>query len=238
MVSLLIVTLNRYDLTVKCVDAALVRAGTELELLSCDNGSSDKRVVEYIASKNPAYHRINTANEGYAPALNQLLRRRSGTHVCVLDPDIMVPNNWLKKLVDVNNAIPWSGVSAFHCVEQLKPAIIMEGMEIHPGDVFGIKFFSCRVLRAVGGFCEDYTPYGLEDRDYLYRVFHSGFMSYYLGAGDRAEHLGNDVGEQTPYRKMKWESLHRAVPKMDANLEKYARTRNYYIPIPEAKDSI
>lgn len=238
-VVLMVVTLDRYDLTVKCVNAAINKAGIPYgdywELLSVDNGSEDKRVPDFMKDVATDAYRLDT-NLGYAPAINQMmLARPDAKYYCVLDPDIMVPDGWLRKLVEVNKAIPWSGVSSFHCVEPLPPAIIMEGMCIHPHcSIFGIKFMSARMLKDIGPFCEDYAPYGLEDRDMLHRVWHSGYMSYYVG-NDLSMHLGNDVSDNSPYRQHKWDCLKRVSPILDRNLARYDETQNYRIGWPTNK---
>ena len=47
LVSLLLNTIDRYDLTVKCIGGALANCGySPIELLVCDNGSKDQRVIE------------------------------------------------------------------------------------------------------------------------------------------------------------------------------------------------
>lgn len=232
--SILLCTIDRLELTIKCVGNALATAGYPFELLSVDNGSTDIRVIDYVKSLTPRYHKLNKTNLGYAPMLNTMLWHARGTYFCVIDNDIMLPNNWLKKLVEVNRAIPESGISGYHCVQTLHPVEVRNGMEIHPGEaVHGIKFFSRSVLKNVGYFCEDFCPYGNEDVDYNRRCRLAGFTNYYLGGGDRAQHLGEDCSEKTPYRMMKWESLKHAADVLGQRFAYYDSGGSYYIGPPE-----
>lgn len=235
LVSVLVVTLNRRDLAIKTVKPALDTAGVDYELLSVDNGSTDG-VQDYIAGLNPVYHRFNETNEGYAPALNQMLLRAKGDYFCVLDPDFAVPDGWLKKLVEVNQAIPNSGTSSIWSVLGHYDPRVVNGYTIEVGPkVFGIKFFNRKVLDTFGGFCEEYAPYGPEDSDYMERinVHPDGYINYYLG-GMTAQHLGDDAGSDNAYRKMKWDSLALAHPKFVANLARIA-SGEYYLPLPSIR---
>lgn len=235
-VSLLLVTMERFDLTARCVPKTLRQAGCPFELLACDNGSKDLRVPNFLREQAPAYLRTNAENEGYAPMLNQMLLRAAGDWFCVIDPDFEVkPNGWLAKLLAANKAIPESGISGAHCVEELYAKQNMYGFEVHPGsEVFGVKFFSRAFLERVGAFCEDYAPYGVEDADICFRATGSGLVNYYL-AGLSAIHHGNDVGENTPYRKHKWDCMARVGPIWFRNRDRYRATDNYYVPLPEMR---
>ena len=74
MISILLLTIDRYELTKQCVGDALKKAGVEYELLVCDNGSKDKRTIEYIESLNPSYFRKNDENLGIGIMYNHLIR--------------------------------------------------------------------------------------------------------------------------------------------------------------------
>jgi glycosyltransferase involved in cell wall biosynthesis len=207
-------------------------AGYPIELLIWDNGSDDLRIQEYISNLKPTYLRLFPENIGYAPACNQLFLRAKGDWICMLDPDIKLPHGWLVKLVEANQKIQNSGISSWHCIEKLHHQQVIEGMTLYPGDVFGCKFFSRKLLETVGYYSEDYGKYGLEDRCYLYRTSKLGYLNYYVGTG--SEHMGNDVGDvSSTYRQMKWRALEEAGPKMQANIAKYDSTKNYYVAPPE-----
>jgi GT2 family glycosyltransferase len=235
MVSVLSITLDHFDLAKKCLGLSLIRAGTEYEFLSADNGSNDSRVIEYVESLKPAYHRVNGFNEGVAGAHNQLLLRSKGDWICILDPDFQLPNGWLAALLDYGQAIPETGVASIYWGLELFPLQQVNGRSVHVGmKVYGVKFFSRKLIEQIGGFCEDYHPYAFEDADFNFRARNTGHINYYI-PNMIASHCGNDVGEKSAYRQSKWDSLTKSAPIYNANISRYAETGNYFVPLPPMK---
>jgi glycosyltransferase involved in cell wall biosynthesis len=233
-VSILTVTLNRYDLLRECLAPSLDRAGHPYELLAWDNGSTDKRVIEHVMGLRPKYFRDYGSNLGITQAMNQLLIRSGRNYVCRIDPDMLLPNDWLAHLVDCNKAIPESGVECVHCVQGYPAEVELHGKKVMVNnEVFGPTFFNRRVLNAIGSLCQDYGRYGLEDCDLCFRAHSLGFVNYYVG-GLECQHLGEDCMETNAYRMQKWHDLHAAVPVYELNRVRYAETKNYYIAPPEA----
>ena len=87
-------------------------------------------------------------------------------------------------------------------------------------------FVSQTLRNKIGEFCEEYGVYSLWDSDYSLRATAAGFQNFYL-PNLRSHHFGNDVGDNTPYRKMKDESMRLAQPVFDKNYEEYKKG-NYY----------
>src|ERR1035437_9771180 len=97
LVSICVVTMDRFELLRQCLVPSLTKAGTPFELLWWDNGSTDHRVNNCMyLLPNLAYARESTTNIGFAPAVNQLLLRSGGEYLCVLDPDMEMPEGWLQ----------------------------------------------------------------------------------------------------------------------------------------------
>ena len=231
MVSIINVTWDHYALATRCLGPSLKVAGYDYELLSCDNGSREQKVIEYVASLKPVFHQLNSSNLGYAPCLNQMLLRAKGDYLCVLDPDIELPSGWLARLVECNQAIPNSGVCGVHCLFGIPEAKTINGASVRPDEcVFGVKFFSRAVLDKVGYYVEEFSPYGLEDRDYLRRVIRSGFTNYYVDGLSSTHHGAGQTGE---YRKLKDVCLEKFWRKFEANLVEYDKTGNYYVGPPK-----
>lgn len=234
-VSICTVTMDRADLTAQCLGPSLATVGYPFELLSTDNGSTDKSVIDYVSKFTPAYHRCNAVNEGYAKAMGQLFLRAKGDYICMLDPDILVLTpNWLAAMVDCYKAIQNSAIAGIHCVMELWPAQIVNDRKIHPGwHTFGVKFFSKKLLETLGYLYEGFGVYGMEDVDMNYRINKCGLglMNYYVG-GLTARHCGNDVNDNTPYRKMKWAALAEADKIFQERVKYYEATQDYYVPPP------
>lgn len=241
LVSICVVTLDRFDLAAKCVGPALANCGYGMyELLCCDNGSQDRRVIDYIASLNPVWHRLNPDNRGYGPCLNQMMLRANGEFIAIIDPDISLPAGWLARLVDTYKYVVSQGVDAgiagIHCVEQLWPERQVGELTIHAGwHTFGIKFFRRELLSRVGYYHEAFQPYGLEDVHVNHRINRMGLTNFYLH-GMEALHEGNDVGDQSEYRKMKWDCLARLGPILNADIVRMDNERNWFVGPPEKWD--
>jgi GT2 family glycosyltransferase len=210
-VSLLVVTYNRGDLTRRCLSTSLANTGYPYRLLSVDNASTDG-VADYIGELKPVYRQINSENEGYAKALNDMLaiRADNAEFVCVLDPDLLLSEGWLHRLVVTNRMIPNAGLSSVHCVLDFPPAKEVYGVTVHPRDeVYGVKFLHRSVLHKVGHFYTGFGRYGQEDVDYNLRCKMAGLVNYYV-SDVTCVHAGEDSGEDTPYRRFKWAELEKA----------------------------
>lgn len=240
MTSLLMLTLDRFETTKRVLEKNLENAGiTDYELLVADNGSKDRRIVDYIASLNPAYHRVNSKNEGCAHAFNQLLLRANGDHVCLMGNDIELPNTWLCHFNNwafkcSNKMIPY-GLIGMKCTTVLPPLSTRNGLEAHWLDevidkVFGVTFFSRNILNDVGGFYEGFGPYGGEDSDFNNRVNRSGLQSFYIPSLV-STHVCDDVGEDSEYRRMKDESLTKNMTILGERMEGYSKN-GFYEPLP------
>jgi GT2 family glycosyltransferase len=233
-ISILLNTIDRYELTKQCLTAALDRANYDnYELLVCDNGSTDQRVISLVESFQPVYFRQNPKNEGNYQMLNQLMLRADGDAFCVIDNDIMLPESWLFELVRLHEIIPDSGVSGIECVVKNGQEAVIAGQNVlqTAGAVFGLKFFSKALVDAIGYFCEDYGTYGLGDTDFGMRAQYAGYENYYL-AGMKSEHRGVGQYDSGEYRKHKTENIKQHQKVLGKNLRRY-RAGDYYIAAPE-----
>ena len=148
-------------------------------------------------------------------------------YYAILANDILLPNNWLKEMVRYAETIPNTGIVGIHCVETLPEK---DANGVHPTWCpFGDWLISAEVIKKIGYFNTDHDPYGMQDSDFGYRATKAGFYNYYL-ADLRAEHIGHDVGNGTPYRAMKDESLARAGQVYFEGVERYNQTNNLYLP--------
>lgn len=222
-ISILSLTIDRFDDVSKCYGENIADSGIpkhQLELMVCDNGSKNDMVVNYIAAFKPAYHRLNKVNEGVGRAFNQLLARCTGDYICLMGTDIRMTRGWLAELVRYAELVPNPGIIGIKCSAEIPPISeekdvsgnILPAHYLTPtcDKVFGTMFFSRKVLETVGGFHHAFYPYGFEDSDFNNRVILAGFRSLYLPC-DRwiSSHVGEDVGQNSDYRRMKDESLAR-----------------------------
>jgi glycosyltransferase involved in cell wall biosynthesis len=232
IVSVCTVTLNRKRLAEECLGPSLANADYPYELLHWDNGSTDG-VQAYVRGLAPAWFHHSGGNIGYAPAVNQLMLRATGRFLCIVDPDMVLSAGWLRVLVEANTAISQSGLSSIHCVQVLPPISEVDGIRVRVNsEVYGVKFFSQKLLSEMGYLCEDFGLYGLEDNELNYRLHRAGYLNYYVD-GPTCVHAGEDCGEKSPYRQMKWDSLARGVPILDRRRKYIEDTADYFVPPPQ-----
>lgn len=245
LVSILMLTIDRYEITKRCLEHNLATSNIDLskiELLVCDNGSKDQRIIDFIKAQSLLkYHRLNKVNEGVASSFNQLLIRATGKHICLLGNDILMPSDWLAEMVRYAEAVPGSGLIGLQCTEALPPLSSYHGIIGHYVDkkidrVFGTWVFRRELLDLVGGFCEEFNPYGLEDSDYNNRVNFMGLKSLYV-PNKRSEHIGNDVGQSSEYRKMKDKSLSKNTEVYMRRVREYG-VKGLFESLPQLKEPL
>ena len=202
-----------------------------------DNGSSDG-VSEYVASL-ARYTYPHLENIGYAKAVNQLMMQAyddGAEYILVLDPDIRVKTpGWVRRMVEVASQIPNTGVAGLYCeVFGLHPLQNVNGVDVHLGNPFGPKMWHRSAIDQIGWLCEEYGLYGLEDNDWICRLECAGRVNYYV-PGVSGTHDGDDVGDNSSYRQMKWDCIRAVGAKHVAYCDAYRDgSRPLYIPAPES----
>jgi len=200
-------------------------------LLDYDRHDFTQRVKE-VNFNNSGYYfdHIVVDMKGISRAINYgILHSKTYDAVVTMANDILMPNDWLKRMVEAMLVIPNSGMIGIHTVEQINEPRTINGLQVHIQEaVFGNVLIPMKAIDKIGYFNEAYDPYGMQDRDYSYRLQMTGHLNYYLN-GLRAEHIGHDVGQQTEYRKMKDEGLSRCDYLWATETKKYHDNENYTI---------
>jgi hypothetical protein len=201
MTTIILLDYLRHEFTHRVKDVNLNNAGAEFELVQIDM-------------------------KGVSAAINEGIAQASG-NVVTMANDILMPNNWLADMLHYANQIPNSAMVGMHTVEGLPAPTEINGLKIWETIPFGNVLITKQAIDKVGYFNLDLDPYSVNDRDYWMRCELAGLISYYIPGS--AEHLGNDVGQTTDYRKMKDESLNLLWRKGEQWLEYYKNTGNYYL---------
>lgn len=168
--------------------------------------------------------------KGISRALNNgIFQSRTYDAVVTMANDILMPNSWLERMVQAMITIPNSGMIGIHTVESISEPTTINGLQVHIQEAaFGNVLIPMKAIDKIGYFNEAYDPYGMQDRDYSYRLQMTGHLNYYL-SGLRAEHIGHDVGQDTPYRRMKNEGLSKCDYLWARETGKYQEQNNYTI---------
>jgi GT2 family glycosyltransferase len=245
-VSLLMLTIDRFDVTKRTLELNLKNAGYgfDIELLVCDNGSQDKRIIDYISKITCLkYHRINSKNEGVACAFNQLYLRSTGEYIVLLGNDIEMPSNWLSEMIRYSDSIPDSGIIGISWGHSSVPPlsykhdIFAHWVTKEKSRVFGTWLIRRAVIEKIGFFFDGYGVYSLEDTDYNERVNMSGFNSCYI-PNMRSNHVVHDVGSNTEYRKMKDASMIVNSKIFDERFQKFLKNECLIEPLPEKREPL
>ena len=246
MVSVCLLTIDRYWVTRYTIENLLENSkGVELELLVLDNGSKDKRIVEYLSGliKRKIYSNLLTVgiieekeNIGVAKGFNKLFKEAKGDYICTVGNDILVDENWLSDLVYYNKTIQKSGLTSIYCLldkGQLTPKLSNEDTLINVWQnknnlVYGVTLFNKEIFKEVGYFDERLGLYGCEDSQFAWRLSMLGYENYYI-PGQSSIHIGNDMGEESEYRKSKTDNLKIAEAKLAESINEMKKTKKYFI---------
>ena len=157
---------------------------------------------------------------GIAAAINagiEKARAYNADAIVTMANDILMPFDWLRKMVDHASAIPHTGMCGIHTVEGAGDPVTINGVTVNQSfTAFGNVLIPLKVIDEVGGFNTEYDPYGMQDADFAYRCHLANKVNYYI-PGMKADHIGADVGSNTEYRKMKDEGLSKAMAIWERN---------------------
>ena len=177
--SIVVLQLNRHDLTKECVDSIRSTTTAEYELIIVDNGSEDP--ASNWASEAADVAVLLDTNEGFARGMNAGLHRANGSIIAFVNNDTTVPPNWDSMLLETVDT-PGVGIAV--------PAVTAGGnvssVRSEPGtatrlarpfiDLPSGVFYVMRtdLIRSLGGWSEDYPVASSEDLDLLFSTWAIG----------------------------------------------------------------
>jgi GT2 family glycosyltransferase len=232
-ISLCLLTIDRYQLTKFCINDLLSKTGIDnkdVELLILDNGSKDKRIIDYgITVAN--VHIKEPTNKGVSAGFNKLFKLATGDYIVTLGNDITVTQNWLKDLIFYNENVKNSGVSGIYCL--LDKGIYNKDLKVfmpNSGLIYGVALWNRNLLNKIGGFDESLKGYGCEDSQFCFRSNKTGHINYYV-PNHYSVHLGVDFNEDNEYRKKKDADLKNNLIVLKTSIEKMNKLNNYKIKL-------
>lgn len=105
--SVAILSYERYDFLVKMMTSLLkTKSGYPMEIIVHSDGSTDKRVIEYLqslASQGKISYLIQNCgkNRGIGEAVRKCFKIASGKYLFKVDTDLEFKENWLKEAVEI-----------------------------------------------------------------------------------------------------------------------------------------
>ena len=206
MVSYLMNCIDRFPKTANITEDNIKNAGYPIdEIIISDNGSTQQEIKDWAQGFATTFI-DNSQNIGNAQGHNNMLKEAKGDFFVIAGNDIELPKGWLKAAIEMASdyhvglvGFDWRGENLTNRYKSLK---------LTEGCPFGTWVFSRRVLERVGYFNE-WSKYGLWDSAYALRCKHAGYLNGYL-INHPSKHKGEDVGEDSDYRRMKNEELKKA----------------------------
>lgn len=227
--SVCIVTWNNLALTRACLDSVLAdRTWPNLEVIVVDNASADGTpdyLNELAATEGRVQVISNAENRGFAAANNQALERATGSHLCLLNNDTVVPRGWLARLIRTLDADPSIGLIG-PVTNGVWNEALVDGVQVapdqleafaarwareHAGAVYPIGMLAMycvvaprSVIDAVGTLDERFGIGMFEDDDYAHRIRRAGWR---LACAEEVfvHHAGQASFDKLQSKKALWE---------------------------------
>jgi len=201
-----------------CLASIAAQDQPPAEVIVVDNGSSDGS-LEYLARDHPGV-RVQALgrNTGFAYAVNRGLEAASQELVALVNTDVVLEPDWLRRMTDALQADPDAASVACKMLDLADPSYLYDAGDVlrrdgacdqrgrflrddgrwdAAGEVFGAcagaAVYRRSALRAVGDFDERYFAY-LEDVDLALRLRLAGWRCRYEPA--IAHHAGEGSSHQ------------------------------------------
>jgi len=199
LISILIVTHNRRDFFVKCVDA-VIRTTSDLdrEIIIWDNCSTDgtdKIIKEYASKHGFVRYNISDSNDGVNGKSKAFeMARGRGFIVCLDDDVIELPDKWAERMMEAFSLEPELGYLALDVIqnehttgakypaESYTEKKYSEGVTLQFGPVGGGAFMIPRVVYERVGRLRIMRNkiFFAEDGDYITRCANKGYKNAIL----------------------------------------------------------
>jgi GT2 family glycosyltransferase len=182
--SIVMLSWNAPEFTEIAVRSIRERTRTRYEIIIVDNGSSAETVARVRALAGPDLRVIeNDRNYGFAHGCNQGMAAARGTHVVLLNNDVVVTDGWLEALLAAHRRDPRVGISdgRYADLDEMV-TFAAERARTYANEVYStnrvIGFCMCisrTVVDEVGGIDTRYDIGNFEDDDYCVRVRAAGY---------------------------------------------------------------
>jgi GT2 family glycosyltransferase len=215
------------ELCLKSVEAAI--QNIDAEIIVVDNNSSDES-CQMVKELFPSVTLIeNTDNSGFSKGNNIGVAQAKGEYVCILNPDTVVAEDSLLKVIEFADALENLGIIGCQLIDG-KGDFLPESKRNIPYPKVSLKktlgndkdyyanhlekdtngkveilvgafmLLKKAIYEGVGGFDEDYFMYG-EDIDLSYKVLKAGYNNYYFGETTIIHFKGESTLKDAKYAK-------------------------------------
>ena len=203
--------------------------GLDAEILVIDNNSQDESVNRIKTHFPEVLILENTENLGFSKANNLGVKQASGEFICILNPDMVLPENCFKTLLQFSEDKKDLGAVGVRLIDgsgdylreskRNVPNIEVAFQKLMgdtskyyanqlaqdeigevPVLVGAFMFLKKSTYEAVAGFDEDYFMYG-EDIDLSYKLLQNGYKNYYFGSLTALHFKGESTVKNRKYHR-------------------------------------
>lgn len=215
-VSLVFLTYNRKEIVQQSVTHNLKNAGASIEeIIWVDNGSTDG-VRDFMMSLEPDVAVLNKTNLGVAKGYNRGHALATGDAICIIGVDRLMPDGWLAAFKEWLEAVPGVACMYYRNIRDFTSSEnrwrgdqqMINNHLVQPCLTLGARILLRETWLKVGFYREDLGLYGLEDTEWGERAIARGIFSYVIPGYITDHSIGDDVGDTSEYRKMKWRELY------------------------------
>ena len=247
VMSIIVLNWNRVHYSKTTIEKIIAKTTVPHILVLVDNNSTkESGVKDYLSSINKSntnaedvIHVFNDTNLGVAGGRNSgiyAVEQSDYTqkYIFNIDDDVVVPNDWDKKIVEVCDKVPKIGITGIN-VEPIKYTVFsLNGVKVQvkkAGNLGGAALcLPRRVFKSVGyyGFGKG-TLYGHEDSYMRSKLDILGLMSAYITG--QGIHLDKDKDKE--YRKKKNDAHKKGsaqLRELSRSVLEMRRTKNVYTP--------
>jgi GT2 family glycosyltransferase len=197
LASIIMLSWNAPEYTRMAVESIRAHTSCPYEIIIIDNGS-EPDTLAMLGALTDVQVVYNSTNMGFAHGCNQGIAAAHGTHVVLLNNDVIVTDGWLENLLNVHLRDPLVGVSAprsnrivghqqigyvsygsLEAMQEFAAARAREFAGMHYRTNRAIGFCLCisrAVIEEVGGIDTRYGVGNFEDDDYCIRVRAAGYQ--------------------------------------------------------------
>ncbi len=194
--SIIIVNYNSRPFLEACLNNLQTNTGTSFEIIVVDNHSEDDSITFLQRIKEPGIRTIyNESNAGFTKACNQGINLARGKILVTMNPDVLIPKDWLARMVWhlYNNPNTLAvgpkgiGICGWQAALPLSYSCKLEAADRKFATVYrhqsepvkyliGCLFlFDRRLIKEIGYFDED-LPLGADDFDISLRIRKAGYQ--------------------------------------------------------------
>lgn len=184
MVSIIIITYNKLDLTKCCLRSIKLNTIIECEIIVVDNNSKDG-TQDYIKEKLVDYcsnckYIFNSENLGFAPAVNQGISIATGDYICLLNNDVIVKKNWISNMIKILKANEDVAIVGPMSQGTFYPQYIEDEKQLphnikYSNILYGFcMVFEKKLIEKIGLFDETFKIGNFEDHDFNERAIKIG----------------------------------------------------------------